>query len=100
MHYFLFYEYSEDYLERRAAFRNAHLKLAWEAQGRGELILGGVLEDPVDTGVLLFKADSREAVEAFVAQDPYVQGKLVKAWRVRPWNTVVGTEACHPVHPD
>ena len=99
MHFLLFYEYSEDYLEKRQAFRGAHLKLAWAAQDRGELLLGGVLEDPVDTGVLLFKAESREVVEAFVAQDPYVQGKLVKSWRVRPWNTVVGSEACNPVHP-
>lgn len=99
MHFLLFYEYSDDYLERRQAFRSAHLELAWAAQARGELLLGGVLEDPVDTGVLLFKAASREAVEAFVAQDPYVLGKLVKSWRVRPWNTVVGTEACNPVRP-
>lgn len=99
MHYLLFYEYGEDYLERRQDFRAAHLKLAWAAQERGELVLGGVLEDPIDTGVLLFKADAKETVEAFVAADPYVQGNLVKRWRVRPWNTVVGSGACNPVKP-
>jgi hypothetical protein len=28
MHYILFYEVADDYLSRRAEFRNAHLKLA------------------------------------------------------------------------
>ena len=43
MHFLLFYTYSADVLERRAQFRAGHLKLAWEAQQRGELILGGAL---------------------------------------------------------
>jgi hypothetical protein len=43
MHYLLFYDFVSDYVERRAAFRVQHLKLAWEAQARGELILAGAL---------------------------------------------------------
>lgn len=41
MHYLLIYDVGRDYLERRAEFRNEHLKLAWEAHARGELVLGG-----------------------------------------------------------
>ena len=72
MHYLLFYDYSPDYLERRGQFRGEHLKLAWAAAERGELVLGGVLADPVDTGVLLFAGDSPDVVERFVAADPYL----------------------------
>jgi uncharacterized protein YciI len=99
MHYLLFYDYAADYLERRGEFRAVHLSLAWAAEGRGELLLAGVLDEPMDTGVLLFRADSAAVVEAFVAADPYVQGGLVKAWRVRPWHTVVGAQAQNPVRP-
>jgi len=54
MHYLLFYDVGADYLERRAAFRDEHLTLAWEAEARGQLILAGALADPVDAAVLLF----------------------------------------------
>jgi len=99
MHYLLFYEVSEDYLARRGAFREAHLRLAWAAHEKGELLLGGALADPVDTAVLLFKGDTPEVAERFAQADPYVKNGLVTSWRVRPWNTVVGAEAAAPVRP-
>lgn len=99
MHYVLIYEYAADYLERRAAFRDAHLKLAWSSHERGEFQLGGVLADPVDGALLWFKADSPAVVEEFVKADPYVQNGLVVKWRVRPWMTVAGTLADAPIHP-
>jgi hypothetical protein len=99
MHYLLFYEYVSDYMERRDEFRTEHLTLAWQSQARGELILAGVVADPVDGAVLLFRADSPKMVEAFVAADPYVKNGLVTQWRVRPWNTVVGEDASNPVRP-
>ena len=42
-HLLLFYETAPDYLERRAEHRSAHLRLAWDAVERGELVLGGAL---------------------------------------------------------
>ena len=99
MHYLLIYDLVPDYLERRAAFRAEHLKLAWQAHDRGELVLGGALTDPVDEAILLFRGDSPAVVEAFVAIDPYVRNGLVTRWRVRPWNTVVGEGAAMPVRP-
>jgi uncharacterized protein YciI len=97
MHYLLMYDLAPDYLERRGEFRKEHLALAWQACERGELILGGALTDPVDGAVLLFKGNSPEAAERFVAADPYVTNGLVTLWRVRPWNTVVGEDASSPV---
>lgn len=52
MHYVLIYDCAADYLERRAQFRDAHLKLAWESHARGEFQLGGVFADPVDGALL------------------------------------------------
>ena len=99
-HYLLIYDLSPDYMERRSAFRAEHLRLAWEAQGRGEIVLAGALADPADGAVLLFKGESPAAAEAFAAADPYVRNGLVKSWRVRRWTTVVGAEASTPVRPE
>jgi hypothetical protein len=99
MHYLLFYEVGADYVSRRAEFRDAHLKKAWEAAARGELLLGGALANPVDGAVLLFKADSPEVAEQFARTDPYVTSGAVKRWYVREWNTVAGAGASTPLRP-
>ncbi len=98
-HYLLFYELADDYITRRAAFRNEHLTMAWQASDRGELILGGAFANPPDGALLLFQGDSPEAAEAFAKADPYVANGLVKRWRVREWTTVVGETATSPVRP-
>jgi uncharacterized protein len=99
MHYLLFYTVAPDYLERRGQFRDAHLAKAWDSHGRDELVLGGALGEPLDTALLLFKADSPALVEEFARTDPYVLNGLVTSWRVRPWTTVAGSGATTPVHP-
>jgi uncharacterized protein YciI len=96
-HFLLLYDLAPDYLERRAALREAHLGHAWAAVERGELRLGGALTDPVDQAVLLFAGDTPAAAEAFARADPYVTNGLVTGWCVRPWTTVVGAEAATPV---
>lgn len=99
MHYLLFYEAGEDYASRRAAFREEHLRLAWESNARGELILGGAFANPVDGAVLLFKGDSPEVAERFALADPYVRNGVVKRWYVREWTTVAGEAAAMPLRP-
>jgi uncharacterized protein YciI len=98
-HYLLFYDVGEDYAERRAAFRTAHLEKAWRAHERGELVLGGALANPVDGAVLLFKGDSPQVAKTFAQADPYVTNGLVVRWRVREWTTVAGEGASNPVRP-
>ena len=92
MHIILFYDVVDDYVERRAQFRQQHLDLARQSQQRGELVLGGALAEPADAAILVFRGDSTAAAEAFAKADPYVTNGLVKAWRVRKWNTVIGGE--------
>lgn len=99
MHYLLFYELSEDYLERRPAFREVHLKKAWQASENGELVLGGALTNPAGQAVLLFQGESPQAAEDFARTDPYVLNGLIKRWYVREWTTVVGESAARPVKP-
>ena len=97
MHYLLIYDAAPDYLERRGQFRSEHLRLAWEACSRGEMLLAGALDEPVDGAVLLFQGSSPDVAERFVAANPYVKNGLVTRWRVRKWNTVVGEDAASPV---
>ena len=97
MHFLLFYEFTHDYIQRRTPFRGEHLRLAWEAQERGELILGGALADPPDQAVLLFQGEDERAARSFAENDPYVTSGLVTKWSVRPWTTVVGESAATPV---
>ena len=99
MHYLLFYEVGEDYVVRRAEFRDLHLAKGWAASDRGELVLGGALANPVDGAVLLFKGDSPAVAENFANSDPYVLNGLVKRWYVREWTTVAGELAAVPIHP-
>lgn len=99
-HFLLFYDVAEDYLERRAAFRNAHLAKAWAAHARGELLLGGALADPSDGALLLFTGNSAQVAESFAQEDPYVLNCLVTRWRVREWATVAGDGAATPLRPD
>lgn len=99
MHYLLFYDVGLDYVQRRGEFRGLHLKLAWEAAERGELVLGGTYADPVDGALLLFQGDSPEVATRFAEADPYVRNGLVQRWQVRAWTTVAGDGAATPIRP-
>ena len=99
MHYLLFYDVGDDYVERRAAHREEHLRKAWAACDRGELVLGGALGEPADGALLLFQGDSTQVAERFALADPYVTSGVVKRWYVREWKTVAGTLAAAPLRP-
>jgi uncharacterized protein YciI len=99
MHFMLIYDVGPDFIERRALFRDEHLTLAWKAAEAGELLLAGALEEPTEQAFLLFKGPTSKGAERFVEADPYVRHGLVKRWRVKQWNTVVGEFAASPVRP-
>ena len=93
MNYFaLLYHVVDDYVARRAPFRNEHLRFAEEAHRRGELVLGGAFTDPPDGALLVFRAPDRSVVENFVRNDPYVANGLVTRWEVRSWAVVIGQD--------
>jgi len=91
MSYFaLIYDVVDGFGEKRMAFRPEHLILIRDAHARGELILAGALGDPPDGALLVFRAESANVAERFARGDPYVTNGLVRNWRVRPWNVVIG----------
>lgn len=92
MYYLLLYDVVDDYLERRAPLRDAHLALAREAHARGDLQMAGAFADPADGAALVFTTKDRSVAERFAERDPYVKAGLVTRWRVREWSVVVGGE--------
>lgn len=98
-HFLLIYTTADDYLERRGQFRSDHLRLAWQFEERGDLVLAGALAEPADGAVLLFRGDTPAAAEEFARRDPYVVNGLIRDWRVREWTTVVGELAVSPLKP-
>lgn len=93
MHYLLIYEVVDDYVVRRQPFRQEHLQLAKEFADLGELELGGALDEPVDQAILLFRIEDPKRIDEFVGRDPYVRHGLIKSWRIRKWQTVIGKTA-------
>ena len=97
MHYVLFYDYVPEYLERRAALRDAHLAQIKGAIERDELFIGGAFAEPADGAMIVFSADTPEVAKEFARADPYVREGLVTKWWVREWTTVVGKDAAQPL---
>jgi uncharacterized protein YciI len=92
-YYALIYDLVDDYLARRAAFREEHLRLAADAHARGEMVMAGAFADPADKALLVFRGDDRSIAESFARNDPYVRNGLIKRWEVRPWTVVIGGTA-------
>ena len=90
MHFILFYEYVDNMAERRQPYREGHLAQAQAYAARGELVMAGAYTDPLDGAALVFRTETRAAVEAFVESDPYVRNGLVTGWRIRAWHVVLG----------
>jgi hypothetical protein len=88
MYYILFYKTVDNYIERRAPFREEHLGLIHEFHGDGRMVMAGALAEPADGAVLIFSGDNPAAAHDFVSRDPYVKNGLITEWSVRPWNVV------------
>ncbi|MDF1561182.1 MAG: YciI-like protein [Bacteroidales bacterium] len=90
MYYILFYKTVDNYIERRAPFREEHLGLIQEFHSDGRMVMAGAMAEPVDGAVLIFRGDNPDAAQDFVKRDPYVKNGLISEWSVRPWNVVTG----------
>jgi uncharacterized protein YciI len=92
MYYLLLYKTVEDYIAKRAPYRDEHLAHANASHDRGELVMAGALSDPADGAVLVFQGDGPEVAERFARNDPYVRKGLITEWSVRRWIVVIGGE--------
>ena len=90
MYHILFYKTADDYLEKRAPYREEHLALVRKAHKNDIIVMAGALADPADGAVLIFKGEGPELAEEFARQDPYVKNGLITEWKVRQWTVVVG----------
>jgi uncharacterized protein YciI len=87
-HHLLLYEYVADMAQRRGPHRSAHLDRIKAGRDAGQIVLAGALGDPPSGGAIVFRGLDREAIEAFVADDPYMRAGLITTWRVEPWTLV------------
>ena len=88
-YYILFYETVDNYIERRAPFRQEHLGHARASAEKGQMVLGGAYAEPADGAAIVFKGDDALVAEQFGINDPYVKNGLISKWWVREWTVVI-----------
>ncbi len=93
MYYVPFYKTVDNYVEKRAPYREEHLAYANAAHDRGELVMAGALDEPANGAVLVFTGETRSVAVDFMKNDPYVRTGLIAGWQVRPWTVVIGGTA-------
>ncbi|HJQ42104.1 MAG TPA: YciI family protein [Jatrophihabitantaceae bacterium] len=87
MRYVLFYESAGADREQLMEHFPEHQALWSSYAERGELLLIGPFTDRSGAmGVFT----TREAAEAFAAEDPFVTKNLVGSWQVREWMEALG----------
>ena len=77
----------ENALDRRQKVREAHLKQARLMKEKGHLIEGGAIlnkDGQMAGSTLLCRFDSREELDRWIANDPYVLGNVWIKVEVKP----------------
>lgn len=77
----------------RAAVRQDHLEWLTKPSPVSVMSAGPWLDDSTSAmrgSLLIVKAPSREALESWLAQDPYARAGLPKTIDVRPFKLVIG----------
>ena len=88
--YAVFTHFVEGAADKRAPHREAHLAHLREMHDKGILILGGALQNPMDRGLLVIRAESPEAIEQLLAEDSYARNGIWTRIEIREWTVVVG----------
>src|SRR4051812_26789159 len=88
--YAVFTHFVEGAAEKRAPHREAHLANLRDLHAAGKLVLGGALLDPLDSGLLVIRAENPAEIEALLATDPYATNGIWTKIVIREWNIVAG----------
>lgn len=85
MKYVLMYESDLSVMPLAREHFTAHSARLHEFHDRGELLMvGPFMNEDAANAMAVFT--TREAAEAFVKVDPFVQNGVVQQWRIREWN--------------
>jgi hypothetical protein len=82
------YRAVEDFLPLAQQHYPAHAARVQEFAGRGDLLMVGTFDEPMD-GSAMGVFTSRAAAEEFIAGDPFVLNGVVAEWSLRPWDEVL-----------
>ena len=85
-HYILKYSVVDDFGTKRTPHRDAVISLAGRYKREGRLVMAGALGDL--TGAT-FIFSSKEAAEAFMLEDPYINNGLVTSHELAEWSVVM-----------
>ncbi|HEU5003927.1 MAG TPA: YciI family protein [Actinomycetota bacterium] len=90
MKYVLLYESSPEARARAAEHFPAHRARWSTAHEAGDLLMIGPFADSAGGAMAVFT--SREAAEAFAADDPFVIHGVVATWEIREWREALVPE--------
>lgn len=84
-------QYSYGPAEIQAEHRPAHREYLAQLHEQGTLYVSGPFTSGDTAGALLiFEAETREAIDSIVAADPMYSGGAVTSYTAREWNPVIG----------
>lgn len=84
--YVLQYQYVENMMEKRQPYRAKHLELVINLMQNNQCLQAGALGN-AEGGLFSFFC-TKDVIQSFVDQDPYVSNKLVTNWTIQEWNLV------------
>mmetsp|Transcript_10495 Transcript_10495/g.30479 ORF Transcript_10495/g.30479 Transcript_10495/m.30479 type:complete len:133 (+) Transcript_10495:91-489(+) len=87
------YTYIEGMLEKRSPYRAEHLVKAAKLSEAGCVFMAGAFNDPCDGAVFFLDGDkiTREELEKWADEDPYVKNGLVTKRTICDYMAVVGS---------
>lgn len=89
----------EGALERRMAARDAHLKVCADSVASGNQLIGAAMMDDagkMNGSVMVMNFDSRADLDAWLAREPYVSGKVWDRVEVIPCKVPDTFAHCFP----
>jgi len=87
MKYVMLYETAPGGLKKVPTNLPGHQARLREFHAQGKLLMAGPFTDAGDGAMGVFT--SREAVEEFIRDDPFILNGVVGKWAIREWNEVL-----------
>lgn len=91
MKYAAIIEYIDDE-QKVQSIRPTHREYLRSLLEKGQLAASGPFTDG-SGALIIYEADSPEQAQALLEGDPFHQAGVFAAWRIRPWNQVMGPGA-------